>query len=395
MAATVPPPKVAKTHVIRRKSNSTSFPDNCIGASDAESSGNFKTKLSNGGITYYVNVEVGTPGQQVSLEVDTGSSDTYVQVTGNKACSDAQSCKGVFDPSESSTWKTNSSDPFYIGYNDGSYAKGKWGTDDLSIAGNTVTNLSIGLNSEGTMTNGLLGVSFPEDEETYSLDGEDSPFMYENYPLKLKSDGIIDRVAYSLYLNSQNLDSGTLMFGGVDKSKYTGPLYTVPFVKEPFDKTNYRELLISTKSISVSGGNDEVDLGANAVLDSGTTYLWGPPKYTDKIAGRFGGQKSGDVYSVDCPKLNDSSDFEFDFGGFQIKNPVSDYVYKDQGQCYLKLVGSNSDEWILRDVFLQHAYVVYDLEGKQAAIAQADYSNSSEDIELSQVPLLFHQIKIE
>lgn len=131
----------------------------------------------------------------------------------------------------------------------------------------------------------------------------------------------------------------------------------------------------------MSGSDDELDLGANAVLDSGTTYLWGRYEYTDQIADWIAGERYNAAYSVDCSKLDDSRELEIDFGGFRIKNPISDYVYRSGDICMLKLVHTNEVEWMFGEVFLQYAYVVYDLEGKQVAMAQADYNNPDEDIE--------------
>lgn len=119
LAATVPRPKIAKPPITRKKGDSTSLPDHSAGASDTSSSGDFGTDITHAGIIYTVDTEIGTPGQKITLEIDTGSSDTYVNVAENEGCLNAESCDGIFDPSESFTWNTNVNDPFYIGYNKG------------------------------------------------------------------------------------------------------------------------------------------------------------------------------------------------------------------------------------------------------------------------------------
>lgn len=56
------------------------------------------------------------------------------------------------------------------------------------------------------MSNGILGIGLAADESTFTDNGAGSAFMYENYPMKLKSEGFIDRVAYSVHLDSQDSD---------------------------------------------------------------------------------------------------------------------------------------------------------------------------------------------
>jgi hypothetical protein len=40
--------------------------------------------------------------------------------------------------------------------------------------------------------------------------------------------GIIARRAYSLYLNDDRTDTGVILFGGIDSTKYTGELVSIP-----------------------------------------------------------------------------------------------------------------------------------------------------------------------
>jgi hypothetical protein len=40
--------------------------------------------------------------------------------------------------------------------------------------------------------------------------------------------GIIGRRAYSLYLNDGRADTGVILFGGIDTTKYSGELKSVP-----------------------------------------------------------------------------------------------------------------------------------------------------------------------
>lgn len=44
----------------------------------------------------------------------------------------------------------------------------------------------------------------------------------------MKAAGVINRKAYSLYLNDLRSTKGAIIFGGVDTTKYTGDLVALP-----------------------------------------------------------------------------------------------------------------------------------------------------------------------
>jgi hypothetical protein len=50
--------------------------------------------LGNAQYLYYVNASVGTPPQELQLQIDTGSSDTWVPYSGAAFCADGVSCQG-------------------------------------------------------------------------------------------------------------------------------------------------------------------------------------------------------------------------------------------------------------------------------------------------------------
>lgn len=54
---------------------------------------------------------------------------------------------------------------------------------------------------------------------------------YENLPLRLKSQGAINKAMYSIYLNEPKKKNGTVLFGAVDHAKYTVDLITAPALK--------------------------------------------------------------------------------------------------------------------------------------------------------------------
>lgn len=81
-------------------------------------------------------VMIGTPGQQVSLQIDTGSTDIWVEVAGSNACENTTNpcLGGTYDNTLSSTYQFVSNN-FYIPYGDGTYAAGVFADETFNIGG--------------------------------------------------------------------------------------------------------------------------------------------------------------------------------------------------------------------------------------------------------------------
>jgi hypothetical protein len=82
-----------------------------------------------------------------------------------------------------------------------------------------------------------MGVGY----DTNEAENEASNGVYPSVMDNLKSNGIIDRKAYSLYLNDLQANTGAIIFGGVDTTKYTGELVVLPLqvsIREIFPPVN-------------------------------------------------------------------------------------------------------------------------------------------------------------
>lgn len=69
---------------------------------------------------------------------------------------------------------------------------------------------------------GVMGIGY-DSNETPGPNGK-YPSVMDN----LVTEGIISRKAYSLYLNDLQSDRGSVIFGGIDTTKYTGDLVALP-----------------------------------------------------------------------------------------------------------------------------------------------------------------------
>lgn len=297
---------------------------------------------------------------------------------------------GVFTPAKSSSFKKNSSaSSFYIEYGDNTFASGIWGSDKLTINGVSVDGMLFGVANVSNSSN-VLGISFPQLESSNQVlsDTSDSTFTYSNLPQLLKDQGLINKVAYSLYLNSLEATSGDLLFGAVDTTKYTGQLYTVPLIniysKSYSNPIEFDITLQGTGYVSSSGKTYTFNTqNLPALLDSGTTLTYLP----QTIANMFASQVSASwdtnlqYYTMDCPSdtTAQNSAFVFQIGGVNYYVPLSNYILQtsDKDTCILGIQPQSTQYCIFGDNTLSSLYVVYDLEDYEISIAQADYSGAS------------------
>lgn len=96
---------------------------------------------------YWINGTVGNPAQSVTLAIDTGSSDTWVNVANSKYCSqDSEPCKpfGTYDHTKSSTYNLVDHN-LNNTYADGSQSLGDFVTDTVEFGGVTLKNFQFGV----------------------------------------------------------------------------------------------------------------------------------------------------------------------------------------------------------------------------------------------------------
>ncbi|CCH40807.1 Aspartic proteinase MKC7 [Wickerhamomyces ciferrii] len=330
----------------------------------------------------------GSPFQTQSASASNLASQT--QVDSSQATIDCSEY-GTFDVESSSTFKSNNTE-FYIVYGDGSFAYGTWGHDDVTVGGTKVSSLSFAVANETNSTVGVLGIGLEGLETTSSGSSASSgnSYTYPNFPSKLVQDGLINKRVYSLFLDSSDADSGTILFGGVDHSKYSGTLITVPLINT-LESRGFSEILkleITLSGIGLENDDNQETITTTqipALLDSGTTLTYMPSSVISQIASKLNADysRTSGYYITKCYGSNDGY-IVYDFQGKLIRVPLQDIVLQtssSSSQCVLGLFDSGDDSIILGDSFLRSAYVVYNLDDLEISLAQAEYTDDS-DIEV-------------
>ncbi|KAI0124707.1 aspartic peptidase domain-containing protein [Xylariales sp. AK1849] len=366
------------------------------------------TQLLNNNVTgagYYAAVSVGSPPQNVTLVLDTGSSDVWLLSNTADLCQSRSLqkqygyCLATYNQDDSSTYHLVSEGSFQISYVDNSGAAGNYIKDDLSVGGATITQLQMGLASNSTIPSGLMGVGYSTNEAAKS--------EYPNIMDVFKSEGLIAAKAYSLYLNDYDSSTGTILFGGIDTEKFIGNLIGVP-VQPDSQSGVYSSFTVALSSVSLNANGSTSSLlqkAIPAILDSGTTLTYLPSSAATELYTKLdayddtqGRAASGLVY-VDCKYLGRNISFDFQFGGTDgpvIAVPIDEMIfnnvdeYQDLGldlpsdlpftdACTLGLM-SSEDYYLLGDTFLRSAYVVYDLDNNEVALAQANLNSTQTNI---------------
>ena len=389
--------------------------------------------VNNDQLQYLANISIGTPPQAFAVQLDTGSSDLWVPsfdsdlcLINGPGCREFGSCKSfqtwlhahppthssndqtndfvLVDYQSSSSLETGDSPPFQINYGDQSFYTGVLIQDTVQLGQAKVDKAVLGLvdssqnvpsDENGPSTNGVWGISFQSGESGVVNEGTSA---YTTILGLMKNQGLVSRQAYSLYLNDEDASAGSILFGGVDTDKYEDPLIGLPIVPLAGDEEANR-MNVEYTSLSLQAGGKSSSIENNivrsAILDSGTTISVLPTALGSKVLDYFGAVTDPNLQRtvVPCSLSGADAQLVFQFGGSSgpkisvsardlVELPhISGLEFKDgTDACFFGIESGPQDFLLLGDTFLRSAYVVYDLETRQIALAQAKINVSTSNI---------------
>ncbi|MCJ1436293.1 hypothetical protein MMC27_005671 [Xylographa pallens] len=355
---------------------------------------------------YVANVSVGSPPQNVSMQIDTGSSDFWINTADSVQCTQRSCPFGTYSANASTSSKYLNSN-FIATYVIDGNATGDFITDDVSFAGVTVKGLQMGVGYNSTCLANIWGISYPAAEAivAFSPNGTyNSAGMYNNSVLQMVSQGLIQSPTYSLWMNDVAASAGSILFGAIDTAKFQGPLQVLPIVTDP-TSGKLDALVVNLTSISLStGGNVPLSVNATefpqaAILDTGTPTITVPTDVFTNIASQFNVTVVQGVALCDCALANSTATVDFGFAGLNISVPMKSIVevptavdlalfaHTSQqlppGTCIFgidPLSTGNIGTMLLGDSFLRSAYVVYDLANNQIGMAATNFNPKGSSI---------------
>ncbi|XP_068930802.1 cathepsin E [Petaurus breviceps papuanus] len=317
---------------------------------------------------YFGVISIGSPPQNFTVIFDTGSSNLWVPSV--YCVSPACNNHNRFHPSQSSTYFENGNS-FSIQYGTGSLS-GIIGTDQVSVQGITVANQQFGESVKepgSTFVNaefdGILGLAYP------SLAVGGVTPVFDN----MMAQNLVDIPVFSVYM-TRNTDSTTgseLIFGGYDHAHFTGSLNWVPVTKQGYWQ-------IALDNIQVGGTIMFCAEGCQAIVDTGTSLITGPPDKIKQLQNAIGAVPTDGEYAMECNNLNVMPDVTFTINGIPYTLSPKAYTLTDfvDGMkfCTSGFQGLNIQPpagplWILGDVFIGQFYSVFDRGNNLVGLAPA------------------------
>lgn len=133
-------------------------------------------------------------------------------------------------------------------------ASGDFITDVFRVGQQHVDNVQIGLALKYSRDLGVLGIGYALNEANFTQDEKQMQDPYPTFFERLFSSESIKIMASSIWWDNSN--SGILLFGGVDTTKFSGNLIGVPIVKENGRYQHLKVELRDVKLPDISRSND-------------------------------------------------------------------------------------------------------------------------------------------
>ncbi|KAJ3733403.1 acid protease [Lentinula guzmanii] len=340
----------------------------------ASNSARFGKRASSAGISitdqdddasYFATVSIGTPGQSMSVVLDTGSSDLWVTGSSCKNC-DGQT--PLFDSTKSSSFKSSSSSSSSnngqttIQYGSGAVA-GTLAQDTVEFDGFTVQGQTFLLADDLTdglldgPVSGIMGLAFQSIAST-----ESTPFWQA---LVNAGDLSIPEMSFWLARESnETVPGGVFTLGGSNTSLFSGDIEFLDTQGTPsFWLLNMNSLTVQSQSVSL-GSSSQL-----SAIDTGTTLIGGPSDAVQNFYGSIAGSSTVQGEQACSTSLNTTISFggtawpisSADMNLGQVSKGSSDCL----GGIFDLSLGSNIPEnsgnpsWVVGDVFLKNVYTVF------------------------------------
>ncbi|XP_010954683.3 pregnancy-associated glycoprotein-like [Camelus bactrianus] len=315
-------------------------------------------------LVYIADISIGTPPQNFKVVFDTGSANLWVPsiYCDSKACAN----HSVFNPPRSTTFSLEGRS-FEITYGTGKIA-GFLGYDTVRIGNLVIGSQAFGMSQkepgiflEHAVFDGILGLGYP----ALSIVGT-TP-VFDN----LKKQRLLKEPIFAFYLSTKKENGSVVMFGGLDHSYYKGELKWVPVSQRLYWQISMDSITMNGKILGCKGG-------CQAIVDTGTAVLVGPTNVVTNIQKAINARPlTGYEYFIGCDAINTLSDIIFTINGVNYPVPAHAYIRQSlEGCCYSNFEGgseklSQSELWILGDVFLRLYFTVFDRGNNRIGLAPA------------------------
>ncbi|USW48994.1 Putative aspartic peptidase A1 family, aspartic peptidase domain superfamily [Septoria linicola] len=365
---------------------------------------------------FYINITVGTPRQDQSVRLSTGNADSYFASPNSELCRSGRCRGGTYQRTASSTCTVVEASPgFNLTSQDGSVTSGPFVKDNIGIGGVFVEGVQFAIAEERIsaipVDTGVLGLGYNATEAATMA-------IYSNFPDMMVSSGLSASKLFSMFLGARDT-LGSILFGGIDASKYTGELQTLDLIPAAWPYTlrngssstairDYRTAITQAESESGgettklwAGGSDGIapytrsDASVPVALSSTAENLFLPSEYYDRyIIPNFPFLLENTTCS--CDYANTDMRLWLTFGGkarisLETSKLLSPYIDTKTGEplayqngtamCILSIIRDEPKgqyAYLVGHAALSSMYVVFDQDNNQVSIAQAATNPPSE-----------------
>uniref|UniRef100_A0A672GH52 Cathepsin E-like n=1 Tax=Salarias fasciatus TaxID=181472 RepID=A0A672GH52_SALFA len=300
---------------------------------------------------YFGEIRLGTPGQNFSVVLDTGSADLWVPST--YCVSETCAVHHRFRAFDSSTFHHDGRQ-FGIHYGSG-HLLGVTARDTLEIGGMTILNQEFGesVYEPGSSFllakfDGVLGLAYPRLAEILGNPVFDNLMVQE----------IVEEPVFSFYI-SRSIQAVVSGASGASSSLYVEPINWLPVT----DKGYWQ---IKMDSVSVQGVNSLCPHGCPAIIDTGTSLIAAPTNETVALHHLIGATPTNiGEFVIDCARLSSLPHVTFVLGGQEYTLSAQQYVRKAND-----IMTPEGPLWILGDVFLRQYYSIFDRGQDRVGLAR-------------------------
>ncbi|GMK56271.1 hypothetical protein CspeluHIS016_0301110 [Cutaneotrichosporon spelunceum] len=300
-------------------------------------------------LMYSTQIQVGTPPQTITVHLDTGSGDLAIWNGDNctmPECADPAN-QPQFHPQNSSTFKLKKAkaEPV-LNYGQG-FSRGVWAQDLAQYEGST--------GYKGRNVTGLLGMSFPN----ISVGRQIKTNWLANAIRRFKKPMFSFYLQHTSALANETIPTstpgGVLTLGGVNRKYFQGDIHYSDAL-QPLGLWRIAMDSVSLNGTVLTNGTTE------AVIDTGTSLVYGPVDIVDRAMQAFpGADKYQGMWRVPC---NTSASYALTFGGKEWVVPPRDFLYTasraDPSLCYTAFVPASYSFWLIGDSFLKNVYSVFE-----------------------------------
>ncbi|KAI0692888.1 acid protease [Cytidiella melzeri] len=326
-------------------------------------------------LQWFGDIQVGTPPQNISVVFDTGSSTLEFAST---LCGAPCSNQVQFDATKSSTFvdgKRETTITFGTGVGVDPVIGNNWqltlrqATDTVTVGGISAPKVELFLITDQTPTFGPDPFS--------GIQGMSS--VAQGFFAGLESQGLPS--LFSLFLTPQAVGNAELTIGGIDTTKFTGPISYIPLTAESTEEGFWE---LSSSGITVNGKSTSALKKSRAIIfDSGTSNLVFSQADTVAIYAQISSsiQPFNDepgTFGIACSEIASlAAEISFAFktttgSTYQLVVPSSELSvgpFKSNPEICQTLINAQEDLSIIGASALKHVYSVWDLGNKRMGFA--------------------------